>query len=312
MWTAKKYFEKANNYWTRATNQERDSDEFLLNVSFFCEFLARGAVCFVNPALNAASDEESILFSAGISPNKPPKTIDINIIYSRLHRIIPEITTEEAKTISALSALRNQELHSDEDAISEASQQEIMPLIYSFIAKVSDFVQEDLDSLLGVADATQARQTAEAILKDRKKRVQDLIKIQKDRFFGLTQKEQETKRAESKPEFVSAVTSAGHHLKTHKCPSCAHDGLLGGSPVGRSAPMLREDGIYQELRIVPDIFECKCCELKIKGLDELMAAGVGHEFKVLDEKDVFEHFDMDPIDYIDTEEIIREYYDQSY
>ncbi len=291
---------------------ERDSDEFLLNVSFFCEFLVRGALCYVNPALNAATDEESILYSAGVLPNKPPKTADIHIVFSRLRRLVPEITTEEAETISALTSLRNQELHSDLASISTASQKEIIPQIYSYITKVSDFAGQDLRSLLSDSDAMQARNTANAIHKDRKKRVKDLIKIQKDRFYGLTEEEQEERRSASKPKFVSAVTSAGHHLKVYKCPSCAQDGLLGGTPVGRSAPILREDGIYQELRIGPEMFECKCCQLQIRGLDELMAAGIEHEFRVLDEQDVLEHFQMDVMDFINMEDIIREYKIEQY
>ena len=312
MWTSERYFSKANTYWMRATNMERDSDEFLLNVSFFCEFLVRGALCYVNPALNAASDEESVLFSAGVSANKPPKTIELHAGFSRLRRLIPEITAEESDTVSALISLRNQELHGDLASISTASQRELMPQLYSYITKVSDFARQDLRSLLSDSDATQARKTADAIHKDRTRRVRDLIQIQKDRFFGLTEKEKEERRSASKPKFVSAVTSAGHHLKTYKCPSCAQDGLLGGTPVGRSAPILREDGIYRELRIVPEMFECKCCELQIRGLDELMAAGIEHEFRTLDEQDVFEHFQMDVMDYIDVEDIIREYHAEQY
>ena len=306
--SSERYFAKANTYWMRATNMERDSDEFLLNVSFACEFPARGALCFVNPALNSASDEESVLFSSGVSANRPPKTADIHIAFSRLRRLIPTITTEESETVAALTSLRNRELHGDIASMSTASQKEIMPQIYSYITKVADFAKQDLRSLLSDSDATQARQTANAIHKDRKKRVQDLIKIQKDRFYGLTKEEKEERRSASKPKFVSAVTSAGHHLRTYKCPSCAQEGLLGGTPVGRSAPILREDGIYQELRIVPEMFECKCCELQIRGLDELMAAGVEHEFRTLDEMDVLEHFQMDVMDFINMEDIIREYH----
>ena len=312
MWTSERYFSKANIYWMRATNMERDSDEFLLNVSFFCEFLVRGALCYVNPTLNAANDEESILFSAGVSPNKPPKTVDIHTAFSRLRRIIPEITVEEGDTVSALISLRNRELHGDLASMSTASQRELMPQIYSYITKVTDFSKQDLRTILTDSDATQVRKTADAIHKDRKKRVKDLIKIQKDRFYGLTEEQQKERRLASKPKFASAVTSTGHHLKTYKCPSCAQEGLLGGTAVGRSAPILREDGIYLELRIVPEVFECKCCELKIRGLDELMAAGIEHEFRTLDEQDVFEHFQMDVMDYIDMEDIIREYQEEQY
>ena len=100
---------------------------------------------------------------------------------------------------------------------------------------------------------------------------------------------------------------SGHHVKTERCPSCGHSGLLGGAPIGRSPPILGEDSIYHEIRISPNLFECKCCELKIKGLDELMAAGFDHEFQSVADVDVVEHFGIDPMEYVDTDEIIHEY-----
>lgn len=307
-WTAERYFSKAQSYWSRATTRERDSDEFLLNVAFFCEFVVRGAICSVNPTLNAASEEESILFAAGVAPNKPPKTVDIGTALTRVIRLIPNITEDESKTVSALLTSRNSELHGDEDVITSVPNKDVMPKIYSFIAKVADYSTQDLDALLGASDAAHARRTAEAIHKDRKKRVGDLIRIQKDRFFGLDEATQKEKREASKHQFTSAVMTSGHHVKTYKCPSCASLGLLGGTPVGRSAPILREDGIYEEVRVAPEVFACKCCELKIKGLDELMAAGIEHEFLTINEKDIIDHFHIDPMDYVDTDEIMREYH----
>ena len=38
-----------------------------------------------------------------------------------------------------------------------------------------------------------------------------------------------------------------------------------------------------------------------------MAAGFDHEFQSGDEVDVVEHFGIDPMDYVDTDEIIREH-----
>ncbi|MBD9558455.1 hypothetical protein [Ensifer sp. ENS03] len=310
-WTAERYFAKAQKYWERSTNLPRETEEFLLSTSFVCEFAIRGVLCTVNPALNAAADEESILFAAGAAANKPPRTLDVASALARALRLVPAISTAEGETISVLFNIRNRELHSDEDALSAASQYDVMPKFFSFIVKLADFAGQDLMTILTESDAIQARQTADAIAKDRTKRIKDLIKIQKDRFFALDKAAQDERRKNT-PKFIAATTTSGHRLKTYKCPSCAELGLLGGSPVGRSAPILREDGIYEELRIVPDIFECKCCDLKIVGLDELMAAGVAHEFQVLDDKDIVEHFNIDPMDYIDVDEIVREHNDEMF
>src|SRR5437879_3561428 len=90
-WDASKYFAKFQLYWTRATALERGSDEFMLKVAFACEFLTRGALTQVNPALNAANDMESILYASGIKPRKPPRTVDMNDALDRLQRLLPEL-----------------------------------------------------------------------------------------------------------------------------------------------------------------------------------------------------------------------------
>lgn len=311
-WSSERYFAKAQAYWTRATSMERDSQEFLLTVSFFCEFLIRGALVHRSPVLNAAIEEESLLFAAGVQPSRPPRTVDVSLGLTRLGKLIPDLAEDDLKTVSALIFARNAELHGDADEIHSIPKKEILPRIYSFAARVSGWAEQDVLALMGEDDGTQAMRIADAVTKDRKRRVGDLIRIQKDRFFGLPQDEQRRLKVEGKPAFASAVMRSGHHLRAERCPSCGGDGILGGTPVGRSAPILREDGIVEEVRASPDVFECKCCGLVIRGLDELLAAGFAHEFTSIDDKDVVEMFGIDPMQYINVEDVIREYHDEAY
>lgn len=311
-WSSDKYFAKAQLYWTRATAMERESQEFLLTVSFFCEFLVRGALVRGAPVLNAAIEEESLLYAAGLHPSRPPRTVDISLGLLRLGRLIPDLAEEDGKTVSALILARNAELHGDSDEIHLIPNKEVLPRIYSFVVKVADWAGQDLLTLMGDDDGAYARRTAQAVTKDRKRRVADLVRIQKDRFFGLPSEEQARLKQAGKPGFVSAITKTGHHLRAEKCPACAGDGILGGTPVGRSAPILREDGIVEEVRTSPDVFECKCCDLAIRGLDELLAAGFAHEFTTIDDKDVVEMFGIDPMQYVNVEDVVREYHESEY
>jgi hypothetical protein len=311
-WSSDKYFAKAQLYWTRATALERESQEFLLTVSFFCEFVIRGALVRGAPILNAAIEEESVIFAAGLKPNRPPRSVDISLGLARLGRLIPNLTEEDSKVVGALITARNAELHGDSDEIHLIPNKEVLPRIYAFVVNVADWAGQDVIALMGDDDGAYAKRIAEAVLKDRKRRVVDLIRIQKDRFFGLPKDEQGRLREAGKPTFVSAVTKAGHHLRAERCPACAGDGILGGTPVGRSAPILREDGIVEEVRTSPDVFECKCCDLAIRGLDELLAAGFAHEFTTVDDKDVVEMFGIDPMEYVDVEDVVREYHENAY
>lgn len=308
MWSFESYFTKAHAYWRRGTNQERGSNEHKLAIAFCIEFTIRGVLCFKNPALNAAFDEDSMLFVVGVTPNKPPKSIDLMTAFSRLQRLIPKISEEEAKAIKALVEIRNRELHSDETAFEGMDLDAITPSLLSFLVRVVDEIGIDLEQILPPSDAAQARTTHTAMTKDRSQGVRDLIRVQKDRFYRLSEAEQTKRREENTPSYASATMKTGHHVKSHNCPSCAGLGILGGAPVGRSSVLLDDDGIYQETRIVPSVFVCKICHLEIKGLDELIAARMPHEFVSRDEVDAIEHFGIDVMEYVDPEEIVREYH----
>lgn len=308
MWSSESYFAKAHGYWLRGTNQERGSNDHKLAIALCIEFTIRGVLCSFNPALNAAFDEDSMLFAVGVTPNKAPKSVDLITAFGRLQRLVPEISEQEAKAIKALVDVRNRELHSDETAFDGMDLDTIAPSLLSFLVRVVDKTGNDLEQLLTPSDATQARETYAAMANDRSRGVRDLIKVQKDRFHRLPEVEQKKKRDENTPGYVYATMKTGHHVRAHKCPSCAGLGILGGAPVGRSSVLLDDDGIYQETRIVPSVFACKICDLEIKGLDELIAAKIPHEFVSRDEVDAVEHFGIDVMEYVDPEEIVREYH----
>ncbi|WP_109108758.1 hypothetical protein [Azospirillum sp. TSO35-2] len=307
MWSSQKYFTKGQLYWEHATKYERGSEQFLLNVAFCCEFVVRGAITHVNPALNAANDSDSILYASGIAPQSPPRTIDLRYALDRLQRIAPEITKSELEKVAVLIEARNTELHGDTSEISGISAKEIMPSIYAFLIKACKVSSQEISILIGAEEAKQAEEVAKAISNDRNARVRDWIRIHKDRFFSLAPDLQKEKREKSKVNYETAVLASGRHVKVEKCPSCAELGLLMGVPVGESSPMLRGQEIVKEVRVSPISFVCKCCDLNIKGLDELMSAKFSHEYYALNEIDPIEHFSIDPMDYIDVEEVAREY-----
>jgi len=137
-WTTENYLTKAHIYWERGSNQERGSNEHIFSVFMCVELTIRGALCFYNPALNSANDEESIMFSVGVTPNKPQKSINLDSALNRLIRLIPEFTENEQKAVRALIDLRNRELHSDESAFEVDSTNKLFPGILSFLVRVSD------------------------------------------------------------------------------------------------------------------------------------------------------------------------------
>jgi hypothetical protein len=306
-WDHNKYFAKFQVYWERSASCPRDSEQFLMNVAYAIEFMVRGALCKVNPALNASKENESILYAAGITPRTPPITIGIGEGFRRLQRLLPKLSEDVIAKVGALVMARNRELHNDTSDISLLVAKDIMPSVHVLIVETLALSQVDIVSTLGKDEAAQITAVANAINKDRSKRVGDLIRSHKDRFFSLSQVDQGSKRKSSPPGFVSAVLKSGHHIIAQKCPACATMGIIAANPVGRSAPLLRSNELIEEVRVIPTQFECKACDLTIKGLDELMAAGFAHEYTSIDHIDPVEHLNINPEDYIDIENVVREY-----
>ncbi len=212
-WDYKKYFAKAQLTWLRIRQMEHDNERYLLEVSFFCEYMIRGVLVRRNPTLNAAPDEESLMHAAGLASTKAPRSIPMEMAISRVNRLIPDITDLELKTITGLFVARNGELHGDSDEICGLRPEDVMPKILSFMVRMAADAGQNLADIMGTEDAAHARDIAVAEQKGRQKRVKELIRIQKDRFFGLDDTEQKKRREEAKPKFVHAVTASSRHLK---------------------------------------------------------------------------------------------------
>lgn len=299
---------KAKLYWDRANQEGRDSEIFPLLITLFCELLVRGVLTKKHPTLNAAVDENSVVFGAGLIPARPAKSIDFQTALNRLRLLMADIPEEEIAYINLLGSHRNEELHGDTVGFSELVADDMLPKVFSFAIRLIDFCGEDAEKILGKESAGQARQVFEAVQKDRSKRVRGLITAHKERFYSQTQEQKEQAWSDGKVSFVSAVMTNGHHMKAFKCPACGCMSTLVGVPVSTSAPKLVDDEILQEVRVTPSAFSCKACGLAINGLDELLSAGFPHEFRSLSSLDPVEHLSIDPMEYVDVDEIVREYH----
>ncbi len=72
-----------------------------------------------------------------------------------------------------------------------------------------------------------------------------------------------------------AVRQAGHRVR---CPSCKTTALVVGGPIGPPTKSLDEDTITLRQTSLPSKFECIACGLKISGLSQLTAAGLGNTY----------------------------------
>lgn len=312
-WSKDGYFAKASVFWGKATKEQRDSINYFLNFAFFAEHIVRGALVAHNPVLNAAArDEESLLFAVGVDPRTNPKTIELSKAVSYLQRLIPEMSKAETTALGVLIDFRNAELHDEKSQFDLAILQRAVPDCQTLILRLLEFAKEAPATVVGEQDAAQFEASRQAKASDRERRVRSLIETCKDRFYHLSDEEQASRRQSGEPAFVTAVTTSGRHVRAEKCPSCAGLGVLTGIPYGKSPPMLKDDELIVEVRVSPDAFVCKICDFSARGLDELLSAKFPHEFTSIDSIDVVEHFGVDPMEYVDTEEIARSFYEDEY
>ena len=307
-WSSDRYFEKAQHYWDKAYGFDHSEPDFVLFLAISCEFLIRGALCRVNPALNSALDSESILASQGIESKKPPRSIDIIEGLARTKRILTIISDDEINALRVLVSLRNEELHGDTFAAATVDVESLQSQIYSAALKLTNFADQDVNLVFGEENSAQMLSIAEARQKDLRERVFGLIRANKERFEERTEEE----RKELVEQFSFLATSrtlvSGVHQKQYKCPSCGSRAAIAGQRSGSSQPKLSDGEIIQEIRILSEYFECKVCGLALKGLEEIMSAGLPYEFRVTESLDPVEFLSIDPMEYVDVENIVRDYH----
>jgi hypothetical protein len=86
---------------------------------------------------------------------------------------------------------------------------------------------------------------------------------------------------------IWATRYAGHRVV---CPACRNDALVTGTTI--SAPILRldDDTVIETQDYLPARFECVACQLKISGLSQLTACGLGSTFKNTSTYDAAEYY----------------------
>jgi transcription elongation factor Elf1 len=74
---------------------------------------------------------------------------------------------------------------------------------------------------------------------------------------------------------IWATKQDGHRVN---CPACGCVALVNGTAIAPPTQQLEEDTIVERQQILPSRFECIACGLKISGLPQLHACGLGNPF----------------------------------
>ena len=286
-WSKEALLAKAQRYAQEMLSHSRDDWRFGLTSTFVLEFLARAALANTSPALLA--DPKSwgnLYFSLGHTPNTQkfiPKSIDISEVFSRLRDIVPIFTSELEGFCAKHVSLRNEELHAGTTPFDGLSTNWLAKF-YETSAVLLESIGEQLVLLVGEKESKVAAKLISASKDESAKAVAKAISDHKTVWESKIAEEQKklTRKASA-----WATRQAGHRVI---CPACANEALVTGGPI--SGPIRKLDGdlIVEAQEYLPSKFECIACQLKIAGLSQLSACGLGATYKSTSTYDAAEYY----------------------
>lgn len=286
-WSKAALLAKAQRYSAEMTENSRDDWQFGLASTFVLEFLARAALANISPALLA--DPKSwgnLYFSLGHTPNAPkfmPKSIDITEVFARLRESIPTFTTELEGFSAQHINRRNEELHAGSTPFDGLSTSWLARFYETSTVLLASF-GEDLSILVGGKESEVAAKLIAASKDESAKAVAKAIAAHKTVWDSKVAEEQETLTRKAS---VWATRQAGHRVV---CPACSNEALVVGSPISEPLRKLDGDLIIEAQEYLPSKFECTACQLKIAGLSQLSACGLGATYKSTSTYDAAEYY----------------------
>jgi hypothetical protein len=274
-WSSEALLAKAQRYADEMAASSSKDWQFGLLSTFVLEFLARAALAEISPTLLAETkDWNNIYFALGHAPKVAkfvPKSIDTKSVIARLGAIIPDFNPEQSFAERHI-ADRNEELHSGGTPFDSADPA-WLGHFYQTCKVLLLSLDEDLSSLFGADEAKAAEALITAFLDESAKAVMKIIAEHK-RLWDARSEADRTEAAQK--AFVWSTRERGHRAK---CPSCNSDALLAGNAISEPEQTIEGDLIVETQRMLPAIFECVACRLKISGLPQLNACGLGAPYK---------------------------------
>jgi len=274
-WSADPLLAKAQRHAEEMRSYSPEDWQFGLSSTFVLEFLARSALSIVSPTLLADSNDwNNTYYAVGGTPKAAkfiPKSIDIMAVVKRLSEIFPEFTPEEAGFAAQHLARRNEELHTGGTPFDGSNPAWLGPF-YQTCEILLKILGKDLACLLGT-EAKPAQEIIAAFRDESAKAVMKTIAAHKTVWEDRSGAD---RGKASNQSAAWATRQKGHRAK---CPSCGNDGLLTGSAISEPEQRIEEDLIVETQRFLPAKFECVACQLKIAGLSQLSACGLGAPYR---------------------------------
>ncbi len=268
-------------------SHSREDWQFGLTSTFVLEFVARAALANISPTLLADPKSwNNLYFSLGHAPNTPkfiPRSIDSSEVLSRLQDLLPAFTPELKGFSAHHLNRRNEELHGGSTPF-DGLKTNWLAHFYGASTVLLASIGEDLTLLVGEEETKVAAQLISASKDESAKSVAKSIAAYKAVWESKDPKEKEKLAHQAS---AWATRQAGHCVT---CPACDKDALVSGAPISEPIRKLDGDLIVEAQEYLPAKFECVACSLKIAGLSQLSACGLGATYKSTSTYDAAEYY----------------------
>lgn len=286
-WSSAALLSKALRYAQEMQPLSREDWRFGLTSAFVLEFLARSALAATSPVLLAdTKDWNNIYYALGKQPTAQkfiPKSVDASSVLARLREIVPAFTTELEGFAAQHITRRNEELHSGSIPFEGLPTTWLAPF-YQTCRVLLAPLSRDLDYLFGPDEAKLAEKLIAAWRDESAKAVQKAIAAHKTVW--------DTKDAAERKDLAQKATVWATRHNGHRvaCPACGSEALVVGTAAAAPVKRLSDDLIVEVQDHLPTKFECVACTLKIAGLSQLTACGLGATYKSTSTYDASDYY----------------------
>ena len=166
---------------------------------------------------------------------------------------------------------RNAELHSGNNVF-EGGDTNWQSTYYQACKILLEAIGENLEEFFGEEHSSSIEETIEAAQDESAKAVKKTVSAYSVIWADKTSDEQTTLFAQASSW---SLKRDGHKVT---CPACSCDALLNGVAIAAPIIEMSNDEVIEKQEYQPSNFECVGCGLKISGLSQLIACGLGGSF----------------------------------
>lgn len=300
-WDSAALLKKAQRYIEEMQEHPHNDWKRMLWSSLALELLARAALSRFSPTLLADTTSwHNLSYALGYVPKVAkflPKSITTADVLTRLNALLPEFDEELRNFCLLHTGNRNAELHSAEMPFEGISTSAWLASFYRSCEVLGKSLGSSLEALFGDDEAEAAVKVMAAAKDAAANSVKTSINAHRTVWEGKS--EQERVKLATQAE-VWARRQDGHVVN---CPACSSKALVYGDPITVPKKTLEDDLVTEIQTCLPTKFECVACGLKISGLSQLAASGLGDPFR--------KTITYDAADYFKPEDDMSDYEDDN-